>query len=173
MNNNWRGILKIVEATHTRDGNIIWKANDMYNLLHSQGEQYILETLFYNDGTSPPSAYYLGLDARPTIAYADTMSSLIGEPTSNGYSRQPLNSSSSGSTGWTITTETSLHKALSNVVSFTASGGSYGPCYNLFLTNKSNNTGKLISSVALSTPATLSSGDVLSLRMTLSLKDCP
>lgn len=173
MNKNWHGILKIVEAKQIRNGTIIWNANNMYNLLHSEGEEFILRTLFYNDGNSPPSAYYLGLDSRPSIAYADTMSNLIGEPSGYGYARQALNSSSTGNTGWTITTETSLHKALSNVVSFTASGGSYGPCYNLFLSNKSDNSGKLISSVALSTPATLSSGDILSLRMTLSLRDCP
>ena len=173
MNNNWHGIMKITEAKQIRNGIVIWEAKNMYNLLHSDGEDYILKTLFYNDGTSPPTSYYLGLDARGTIAYADTMASITGEPSTNGYSRQPLNSSSTGSTGWTITSETSLHKALSNVVSFSASGGGYGPCPNLFLTNKSDNTGKLISSVVLSTPATLASGDTLSLRMTLSLKDCP
>ena len=173
MKTNWNGILKITHAQHIRNNEVIWEDKNLYNILHSQGEELFLKNLFYNDGTLPTPIYYLGLDSRAAIAYADSMTSLVGEPTGSGYTRQPLNSISTGNTGWTISAETSIHKALSNVVSFVASGGSYGPMYNLFLTNKSDNTGSLISSVSLSTPSTLISGDVLSLRMTLSLRDCP
>ncbi len=172
MKENWHGIMKIVEITQTRHGKVIWKQENLYNILHSEGEELILKTLFYNDGTLPPTYYYLGLDNRNTIAYADTMSSLIDEPAGSGYSRQQLSSSSTGTTGWTISVGTSLHKAVSNIVSFNATG-SYGPVQTLFLTDASDNSGKLISSVALNSAVTMSSGDVLSLRMTLSLKDCP
>lgn len=172
MRKSWNGILKIVEATISRENKVIWKNENLYNLLHSEGEELILQTLFYNDGTLPPSYYYLGLDNRTTIAYADTMATLIDEPSGSGYTRQQLSSSSTGTSGWTVTVGTSLHKAVSNIVSFNATG-SYGPVRTLFLTDASDNSGKLISSVSLSSPATLSSGDVLSVRMTLSLKDCP
>ena len=168
----WRGILKITEITLLRGGSVAWKDENLRNMLHSDGEEMILKTLFYNDGTMPPQYYYLGLDARATVAYSDTMNDLVGEPTGSGYQRQSLESSAEGYSGFTITTGTLLHKAVSNIVSFSATG-TYGPIYNLFLTDAADNTGYLISSVALSSPVTLYSGDVLSLRMTLSLKDCP
>ena len=172
MKENWHGIMKIVEAKIVRNNEVIWKNENLYNILHSEGEELILQTLFYNDGSLPPPYYYLGLDNRATLAYSDNMISIIDEPAGSGYTRQQISSSSTGSTGWTITVGTLLHKAVTNIVSFNATS-SYGPVSNLFLTDASDNTGKLISSVALSSPATLSAGDVLSVRMTLSLKDCP
>lgn len=171
MNPEWKGILKIVEIKHTRGDHVVWQSNNLYNMIHTGGEEMILKTLFYNDGTMPPSYYYLGLDNRVTIAYSDTMSSLIDEPSGSGYTRQQL-SSSTASSGWLVSSGTSLHKAVSNIVSFQATS-SYGPVGNLFLTDKSDNTGYLISSVALTSSVTMSPGDILSLRMTLSLKDCP
>lgn len=168
----WRGILKIPEIKLVRSGEVVWKQENLRNLLHSGGEEMILKTLFYNDGTMPPAYYYLGLDARGSINYSDTMNDLVNEPSGSGYQRQSLQSSSVGSAGFSITTGTLLHKAVSNIVSFGATG-TYGPVYNLFLTDASDNSGNLISSVALSSPVTVYSGDTLSLRMTLSLKDCP
>lgn len=168
----WRGILRIPEMTITRGGDVVWRAENLRNMLHSGGEEMILKTLFYNDGTMPPQYYYLGLDGRATISYSDAMDDLVNEPSGSGYQRQPVESSSDGSSGFAITTGTLLHKAVSNIVSFNATG-TYGPVYNLFMTDASDNSGYLISSVALSSPATLYSGDVLSLRMTMSLKDCP
>ena len=41
------------------------------------------------------------------------------------------------------------------------------------LLNKSNNSGNLISSAALSSAVTFASGDSITLRMSLQLKDCP
>ena len=171
MNPEWKGILKIVEAKQIRNGHIIWQSTNLYNTIHTGGEEMILKTLFYNDGTMPPSYYYLGLDNRASISYANTMNDLVDEPAGSGYTRQQL-SSSTTSSGWAVSSGSLLHKAVSNIVSFQATS-SYGPVGNLFLTDKSNNTGYLISSVALTSSVTMSPGDVLSLRMTLSLRDCP
>ncbi len=163
--------MKIVEAKQTRGSHVVWQSASLYNMIHTGGEEMILKTLFYNDGTMPPAYYYLGLDNRASISYADTMGSLVDEPSGSGYTRQQL-SSSTTSSGWQVSSGAMLHKAVSNIVSFQATSA-YGPIGNLFLTDKSDNTGYLISSVALTSSVTMSPGDVLSLRMTLSLKDCP
>jgi hypothetical protein len=172
MKENWNGIMKIVEAKIIRNNEVIWENKNLYNILHSDGESMILQTLFYNDGSMPPEYYYLGLDSRVELAYADTMEDIMDEPSGSGYTRQQISSSSMVNSGWNISMGTSLHKAVTNIVSFNATG-SYGPVSNLFLTDASDNSGNLISSVSLSSPATLNSGDTLSLRMTLSLRDCP
>jgi len=171
MKTDWNGIMKIVEARQTRAGVTIWESTNLYNMLHTGGEEMILKTLFYNDGSMPPSYYYLGLDNRALIEYANNMGSLVDEPAGSGYIRQQLKSSTESS-GWLVNTGDMLHKAVSNIVSFQATS-SYGPISNLFLTNAPNNSGYLISSVALTSSLTMSAGDVLSLRMTLSLRDCP
>jgi hypothetical protein len=171
MREKWNGIMKITEISHVRGGEIIWSDGGLYNILHSEGENFILQSLFHNDGTFPPEYYYLGLDSRVSVSYSDAMIDIVDEPVASGYSRQTLKSSSVGG-GWSISTGAGLHKAVSNIVSFNATG-SYGPVRNLFLTTESDDSGFLVSSVALSAPATLSPGDVLNLRMTLSLRDCP
>lgn len=169
MREKWNGIMKVTEISHVRDGKVIWSDRDLYNILHSDGESFILQSLFHNDGTFPPEYYYLGLDSRSSVSYSDSMADIVDEPVAGGYTRQTLKSSSVGG-GWSISTGNNLHKAVSNIVSFNATA-SYGPVYNLFLTTESDDSGFLVSSVVLSSPATLSPGDVLNLRMTLSLRD--
>jgi hypothetical protein len=175
MNKDWHGIMKVIEIEQIRNGKVIWSKKNLHNLLHSDGEGYFLEVLFRNpnNGTMPPEFYYLGLDARPSIAVSDTMASLVDEPTTNGYFRQVVSSKPDQSTGWYIVANDGYTKALCSIITFTAAGGSWGPVNNLFLTTQNNNSGYLISSVSLSDEAYLDDGDVINLRMAMTLRDCP
>jgi len=175
MRKDWNGILKVLEIEHIRDGKVIWSDKNLYNTLHTEGEGYLLEILFKNpnDGSLPPEYYYLGLDARTSIEVSDNMAAIIDEPVGNGYFRQLVSSKPEQSTGWLITSNSGYTKALGSIITFTAAGGSWGPVSTLFLTNQNDNDGVLISSVALSDEATLDDGDVINLRMALTLRDCP
>lgn len=179
MRKDWNGIIKILEIQHIRNNEVIWEDKNLYNTLHTEGEGYFLEILFRNpnDGTLPPPFYYLGLDARTALDVDDSMADLVDEPGSNAYARQLVSSAPDESTGWIIASgqsgEVTYHKALGSIVTFNAAGGEWGPVTKLFLTNKVDNTGYLISSVALSSEVTMADGDALNLRMAISLRDCP
>lgn len=164
---NWHGILKILQVEHIRNREVIWSDDDLLNMLHSEGEQFLLSCCFANDGTIVPSDYYFGLDSRSSISLADTMTTVSSyEPSGNGYSRQTVSSNG----GFTVQLVGSYYRAVGNIVTFSATG-TYGPVKNLFLTDKSDNSGYLISSVALSSPVTFASGDSIALRMSLQLKN--
>lgn len=163
-------LLTILEIDHVRDGKVIWREENLKNVLHTQGEEYMLTALFKTTLLTVPTFYYLGLDNRTTPTAADAMpSSIQGEPTTNGYSRQAVSSAS----GFTIEEVDGITRATSLVVSFTASGGSWGPVSNLFLTDKINNTGYLIATAPLGTARTLQNGDFITMRFALALKDVP
>lgn len=164
---NWHGLIKILEIQHVRQGKIIWEAKDLYNLLHTEAEEFFLNCLFASEEV--PADYYLGLDDREELAAADTMDDILDEPTTNGYLRQTVNTTN----GWTVTLHNGVYRALSQIVSFTAAGGSWGPVKNLFMTTASDDSGVLISSVPLSSEASLTDGDAINMRMALSLRDCP
>lgn len=169
MRKDWNGIIKVLEIQHVRNGEVIWEDKHLYNTLHSGGEQFFLQCLFANDGTLIPDSYYLGLDARTSVAVADTIGDLEDEPTENGYIRQVLGSDG----GWVVNEVTDVYRAIGNIITFSASGGSWGPVSNLFLTNNSGDDGVLIASVALSSDLTLDAGDSINMRMSLSLRDYP
>jgi len=137
-------------------GRLLW-ADCGHNMLHDEGEEFFCRVLFTEEAT-PPAAYYLGLDNRASLAEADTLSSLSGEPSGNGYSRQAVNSDS---TDFTISQESGDYQAKTKTVTFTASGGSIGPVTKMFLATSSDNNGKLIASRALSQERTLADGESL------------
>jgi hypothetical protein len=165
-------LLRILEIQHIREGKVIWEAKDLLNTLHIDGEKFILSAMFKTTaGIAVPSFYYLGMDNRSTVQKTDNMLSVTTEPTGNGYSRQPVSSS----TGFSIETYTSgseSHwRAKSQVVSFSASGGQWGPVGNVFLTDRLDNTGYLISTAPLGETRFLSPADVLTFRFALNLVD--
>lgn len=169
---NWHGILEIIEIQQIRDNKVIWSANNLKNTLHIGGEQFMLNILFSD--VVKPDTYWFGLDNRSVIAVIDTLIDLDGEPTSHGYERQGVNSSS----GWAFSTVGSQVAAKSPVVTFAASGGSIGPIRNLFMTNQAEpatptETDYLISTVYLGQVITIADGDAISMRMVVKLKDCP
>jgi hypothetical protein len=171
-NKEWHGLMEILSVEHIRDGKVLYREENIKNTLHFLGEAFLLQALFMG-GYSPsiyiPDQYYLGLDARGTIAVADTMASVFNEPFVNGYTRQPVSSTN----GFSLDVVSGVHRATSQIVSFSAAGGSWGPVSNIFLSDKPNNTGVLISSAQLTSPVTVLSGDSVNMRMALSLRFCP
>jgi hypothetical protein len=167
MNKNWRGIMKVLEVQHLRNNKVIWEDFNLYNMLHGEGQEIILNAVFA--GGSIPSYYYLGLDNRSSLDVEDNLASLLAEPSVNGYSRFTVSSSSD----FTITADSAGNfKSQSILLTFLASGGSWGPIKNLFMSSSLDNTGKLISSVSLSDVLSLADGDIVNLRINLSLTDC-
>ena len=166
----WRKLLTIAEIMHyDADSKCIWKQTNLPNIMHADGEEFILSIVFDTDsGISIPTNYYLGLDQRSTLTASDQMVNLVNEPSINGYARQAINST----TGFFIDNTGSNCSARSAVATFTAIGGQWGPVNNLFLTNKVDNTGFLIATAPLTSPRTVLLGETLSLRITLSLSSC-
>jgi hypothetical protein len=170
---NWHGIMKIDEIIQKDpDGKVIYKEENIYNILHAQGEERILSAVFLGGPTNNtyiPSSYYLGLDNRATISSDQTLASLSGEPSGNGYSRQPASSV----TGFSIINNGGVYQARSNVIIFAAVVGSWGPVINLFLTDASSGTaGNLYSTAVLASPIIISAGETISVRFSLALKNC-
>jgi hypothetical protein len=168
MRSNWRGILKILDIQHVRDGKVIWSEQNIHNLLHASGEQFMLLCAFDNDGNVVPANYYFGLDNRTVVAVTDTMASISStEPTSGGYTRQTVASSG----GFTVEAVSGIYRAVGPILTFNATGIGYGPVKNLFLTTASDNSGYLLSTAVLSSSVTLTSGDSINLRMSIQLAD--
>jgi hypothetical protein len=98
-----------------------------------------------------------------------TISNSGNEPTINGYSRVEVSSSNS----FSLSLSSEHYVATCPVISFSATGGSWGPVKNLFLTTAEDNSGILIASAPLSQNTTLSAGETLNVRLGLSLRDIP
>lgn len=149
-------------------GNIKWQEINVANLLHDEGEQAILQAMF-SEAYTVPAAYYIGLDDRVTIAEADTLASLAGEPGVGGYARQAANSDA---VDWTISIDTGDYQAKSKTVTFTPSGADYPTVRNMFLCDVSTGTaGLIIASVALSQSRIVLDGDSLNTDITIKLSE--
>lgn len=165
MKKNWRGLMKILEIQHIRNGKVIWEDKNILNTFHAGGELFMLSCCF--DGTIPPANYYFGLDNRSIVTVEDLLTDIEDEPTSNGYNR--ATASSSG--GFTIDIVSGTYRAISQVIQFSATGLGYGPVSKLFMATTADNSGILIATTQLSSAVTLAGGEVLSMRMGLSLQD--
>ena len=166
-------LMTILEVFHTNKfGEILFKKNNLKNTLHTEGEEYILKTLF--GGMSLVSSYYLGLDNRSTLSIAQGNNDLqSAETTGPGYSRQQVSN-----TSFQISENADgNYQANSPIVAFTCSSNSWF-AKNIFLTtspqylNSQQLSGprKLISSVPLGTELVVSQGETVSMRIGLSLK---
>jgi len=139
------------------EGRLLW-AGCGHNILHDEGELFFCQVLFTEEA-SVPASYYLGLDNRTSLAEADALSDLVGEPSGNGYARQAV---ASDATDFTISQESGDYQAKTKTVTFTADGGDIGPVTKMFLcTVASGTSGVLIASKALSQERTLSDGESL------------
>lgn len=174
MRNDWNGLLKVLEAWKTdAAGNVVWRSENLYNTFHLAGEQFMLQAAFTGgqDSTVIPNNYYFGLDSRSTLAAADTMTTIVNsgnEPATNGYSRVAVASSDM----FIVSLVNDHYRAYGPILSFAATGGSWGPVTKLFLTTANDDSGPLIASVALNTTLTLAANEAFNVRMGLSLKDC-
>lgn len=165
---NWHGILKIDEfLIHNQNYEIIYKEENIHNILHQEGELLILNTMFLN--STPPSSFYIGLDNRSTLGFANNLTDLSGEPYSNGYARQQILPAQ-----FTISlTSGSNYQVTGPIVNFVATLGNWGPVQNLFLTTVSTGTGGiLISSARLSQPVSLSPPNIVSMKFSFALSNC-
>ena len=171
MNNDWQGIMKVLWIKHSRNGKVLYEQSNIRNLLHTDGESFILRAVFTGGQVSSviPSNYYLGLDNRTEIVAANNLDSLVAEPTSDGYVRQPVSSAGD----FVVTLEGLNYRATSPIVAFRAEGGSWGPVQNIFLTDSATSSGTLISSAQLDSAVTVVDGDQITIRIGLALKDCP
>lgn len=168
---DWHGIMKIVEVTQCDShGKIIFQEKNIRNILHNDGEEFLLRAAFTGGQVSTviPDNYYLGLDNRSLIDTTDDMYSLIGEPQSGGYERQSISSSGD----FAINFESDHYVATSPIVAFRSTSADWGPVRNLFLTDKANNTGSLISTAVLNSALVVSVGDSVTMRISMQLRDC-
>jgi hypothetical protein len=143
-----------------QEGRLIWSQEWTPNALADEGEANILDVYFRNQNA--PTQFYLRLyNSTPTET--STLSSLTGEPSGNGYAAQLVERST---VGWpTLALDAGDYQLTSKEVTFSASGGSWGPVTYCVLATTSDNTGKLISFVALSTSRTLQAGESLKVTM--------
>jgi len=169
-NINWSGIMKIKEIHHLdSNGNIIFEAFNIKNLLHFEGEEFLLQAAFLGgrNSTIIPDYYYLGLDNRSLVDTDDKIADLIGEPYGGGYQRAEINSSNK----FSLNKEDVHYVATSPIVSFNANSiGGWGPVSNLFLTAEVNGNYKLISTAILDHPITLNDGDKVTMRIGMQIR---
>ena len=157
----WTGLVDF--KCFDKDGKLKWEENDLHNALADEGEYAFLD-VFLRAGTAP-TTFYLRL-FNDTPVETDTLANLTGEPSGYGYAAQEIPRTTGGWT--TLALDSGDYMATSTTETFTASGGSIGPVTYAVLATTSDNTGKLISFVALSQSRTLSSGD--SLQVTYKVK---
>lgn len=166
MDNRYNYYNSIWSIKHIRDGKVIWEDVGR-NSLTQQGEESILESFFRGATSYTPTNFYIRLcNYSPLIT--DTLLTLSGEPTGNGYTPQLVERSSVGFPTKDINDDGN-YRLTSKVLTFTASGGSIGPITNAFLATTSDNSGKLISFRALKMQRTVVDGDAITIEIQINL----
>jgi len=163
-------LLKIIEIQHlSKTGEVLWEDKNIHNLLHTDGEEFIIDILFA--GEIVPVNYFFGLDNRTNINVSDDMETIEtdgDEPDANGYLRQKIPSEGLFEIGLVDT----VTQATTPILTFVAEGGSWGPVKNMFMTTLADNSGILISTVSLGQSINVSDGETINLRMRIALQDC-
>lgn len=166
------GVHMRVDAAHyNAAGELLWADYGMPNIWHDEGEQHVLSACFatgYSGYGAPTANDYVGLDARTSLAEADTLASLTGESFTLGYARIACITSGTGVGGqdFVISQPSAAFRATTKICTFTASGGAWSEKKNVFLcshaTAQASGSGqRLYSSALLSVPRTLQDGDSL------------
>lgn len=172
-------VLHISEIIHlNKDGKILWKDKDLDNILHDEGELYILSAAFatgYSGYGVAPNNLYLGLDTSArTLGETDTLS-LVGENLmTNGYERKALSSQGTGVSGqdFVLNQPTTFYRAESKILTWSCINAAWTTVAKLFLcTAPSGTSGKLICSVPLSSNRLLQPGDVISAAIYIGLSE--
>jgi len=128
----------------------------MAQVLHDEGEQYLLQAALSEEQT-PPANFYLGL-CNDTLAKTDALADILNEPSGDGYSRQAIPSSN---VGWTVEKSGSYYRATGTQETFLADGGDWGSLNTWFLATSADGTGKLIASGDIDPARTMADGDTL------------
>lgn len=158
----------------TKGGLWVGYGKRIHNIWHDDGEEWLAKAVFSrNDGVALFNQIYIGLDNRTSPGETNNLGNLSGEPTSNGYSRQAVDTTTGTPNDWTASLTGGDWQAASAQQTFSASGGSWGPVQQAWLTDKNTATsGKyLICTAALSTSRTLNDGDSLKVTYTISFKE--
>ena len=125
----WEGMWEI--ELRDKNGRTIEKEITQ-NALVDQGEQLLLDSFFRGQNT--PTGFYIRL-CNDTLDEADTLSTLRGEPTDNGYSAQGLQRSVSGFP--ILELDDSDYTITSTNIQFSASGGDISQVNTAFLATSS------------------------------------
>ena len=173
MKNNWFGLMKVLEFSQWRNGKIVQQVFNKKNLLHAQGEKFLLEAVFV-DSSIVPEAFYVGLDNRTNPSVDDNILNLISEPSSaQGYTRVEL----APGEDFVVDIYDGHYRVVTPVLTFRADSGGlgWGPVSNVFIadTNSTNDPEThLISTSPLESAFFLEAGDTVTLRLQLQLQDC-
>jgi len=166
---NENHLLRIVSLVHQDSaGNVLLDKSEILNMVHFSGERFMLGALFA--GNNLPLFYYLGLDSRASLSKSDVIGHISGlEPSSNGYERQSVDAA-----GFSLIAEESgSWRATGPIVLFRASGGSWGPVSNIFMsTGLGYGSSVLISSVPIGQNLIVQDGDTITMKMAMSLSGC-
>jgi len=149
-----------------RNGQVIWEDVGK-NALADQGEEAILESFFRGDATYTPTQFYVRL-CNDTLTETDVLSSVLNEPSGNGYSAQLLERSTTGFP--TKELHDGDYRIVSKELTFTASGGQIGPVITAYLATTSDNSGILLAYRSLSMTRTILDGDSMTVQMRIKLK---
>lgn len=156
------------QIEHVRDGAVIWQEILTENTWHDEAERWLSQCLFTNED-EPPGIFYLGLDARPTVAEGDGTTQLSGEPTAgtSGYYRQPV---ARGTTNFLLAQVGGDYRVTTSQVTFTAAG-TWAGVSNLVFINTSTDPGILFATASLNTVRNLIDSDTLTASLAISISE--
>jgi len=149
-----------------KDGEILWR-EEKRNALADVGELAVLESFFRGNATYTPTQFYVRL-CNDALVSTDTLSSILNEPSGNGYSGQLLERSSVGFPLMALSEGD--YRTTSKEITFTASGGDIGPVNTVFLATTNDTAGILISYLNLSLSRTVLDGDSMIAQYRIKLK---
>lgn len=114
----------VVLVHRDRFGNAIWR-DEGWNELADEGERDMIDLYFRGTAAAAPSNGFELALFNDTPVDTDLIKDLVGEPTTNGYTRQAL---SRDATGWpTLALDAGDYMLTSATKTFSAVGGSWGP----------------------------------------------
>lgn len=137
---------------HLRNNKVIWEQTK-HNDLTNAGQRNILNTFFCN--IESPTSFYVRL-CKNFVGKTDTLASLVGEPSGNGYTPKEVERSIIGFPS--IDLCGSDYRRVSKTVVFTATGGNIGPVNYMILATSSDNSGVLIAGLSLENERTVLDG---------------
>lgn len=154
--------------SHLRGSSVLMAGYNLPNIWHNEGEEYLVKVAF-DETLAVPANHYIGLDARVSLAEADVLTTLTGEPTVGGYARQAVPTTN---VGYATSLSGGNWQAKTTTEVFTPSGADYPAVTKTFLTDQATGTvGDLYCSVALSASRTVLDGDSLNVDITISISE--
>lgn len=162
-----------------QNGQLIYRENKRPNLLHYEGEQYILSAAFNTAlEFAVPPVLYIGIDSRNKLTPKDTLATVTkSEMKGASYSRIPIATGGGFIPSWekALVVEGKTDDpvfVLNATATFTAKGEDMGQVKNYFLaTVAEGSNGLLLVSSSLRKPFDLDKGYKLTVGMSVSLRE--